>query len=128
MTRYAENTQVPADRSRAEIEKTLRSSFFLIMPEIEQFKRTPTGRGRNANQTRIEHEKAQRQGWRALALVIKAKLEAIESGITTFDQEFLAHIQLPTGETVGDWMVPQVEHAYETGKMPRLLPAAGRRT
>ena len=41
-----------------------------------------------------------RQRWRALNLAIKAKLEAVESGIVTFDQEFLAHIVGPSGQTV----------------------------
>src|SRR6185312_8064626 len=45
-------------------------------------------------------EQACRQRWRALALVIKAKLEAVESGITVFEDEFLAHIVLPYGKTV----------------------------
>ncbi|MCK5319357.1 MAG: hypothetical protein KAJ55_15710, partial [Anaerolineales bacterium] len=39
-------------------------------------------------------EQACRQRWRALALVIKAKLEAIDSGISTFEEEFMAHIML----------------------------------
>lgn len=66
---------------------------------------------------------AERQRWRALALVIKAKLEAVEAGITEFEEEFLAHIVLPNGGTVGQFMLPQVATAYETGQMPPLLPA-----
>ena len=70
-------------------------------------------------------EQACRQRWRALALCIKAKLEAVEVGITTFEDEFLAHIVLPDGQRVGDWMKPQIEEAYLTAAMPPLL-AAGR--
>lgn len=33
-----------------------------------------------------------RRRWRALLLGIKAKLEYVQSGIATFDEEFLAHI------------------------------------
>ena len=69
------------------------------------------------------YEQAVRQRWRALALVIKAKLEAVDAGITEFEDEFLAHILLPDGGTVGEWMRPQVEKAYQTGLMPPLLPA-----
>lgn len=58
----------------------------------------------------------------ALALVVKAKLEAVESGISTFEQEFMAHIVLPNGQTTGQWMIPQIEAAYKTGTMPALLP------
>ncbi len=57
-----------------------------------------------------------------LALVIKAKLEAVETGITMFDEEFLAHIVLPNGNTVGQFMLPQVESTYNSGAMPPLLP------
>ena len=70
-------------------------------------------------------EQACRQRWRALNLVIKAKLEAVESGITTFEDEFLAHIVLPDGKTVGRWFGPQLAAAYDNGKMPPLLPAGG---
>lgn len=67
-------------------------------------------------------EQATRQRWRALSLVVKAKLEAVETGITTFDDEFLAHIVLPNGATAGEWLKPQVEDAYRLGTMPALLP------
>lgn len=69
-----------------------------------------------------EYEQAIRQRWRALALVIKAKLEAVEGGISEFEDEFLANILLPTGETVGEWIRPQVADSYLTGKMPPMLP------
>lgn len=68
-----------------------------------------------------EWEQACRQRWRALALCIKAKLEACAAGITTFEDEFMAHIVLPNGSTVSEWMQPQLESAYTTGEMPKLL-------
>lgn len=70
-------------------------------------------------------EQACRQRWRALLLVVKAKLEAVETGITTFEDEFLAHIVLPDGKTVGKWMKPQLAEAYARGKMPPLLLGSG---
>lgn len=68
-------------------------------------------------------KQACRQRWRALALVVKAKLEAVECGITTFEEEFLAHIVLPNGSTVGKWIGPQLARAYSTNAMPPLLGA-----
>ncbi|AYJ85320.1 hypothetical protein D3Y57_04705 (plasmid) [Sphingomonas paeninsulae] len=70
------------------------------------------------------YEQAVRQKWRALALVIKAKLEAVEAGISEFESEFLANIVLPgtNGQTAGDWLRPQVAEAYRIGTMPTLLP------
>lgn len=37
-------------------------------------------------------EAESRRRWRCLLLAIKAKLEVVETGIATFDEEFLAHI------------------------------------
>ncbi len=69
-----------------------------------------------------EWEQACRQKWRALYLVIKAKLEAVESGISCFEDEFLANIVLPDGSLVGNFMRPQIEQVYSSGNMPALLP------
>ena len=68
-------------------------------------------------------EQACRQRWRPLLLIIRAKLEAVESDITTLESEFLANIVLPNGGTVGDWLVPQIEEVYGTGRMPPMLGA-----
>ena len=150
MSRYAEQTEVASDRSRMEIERTIarygatgfmygwtagaaviafemherRVKFELPMPNrnAEEFTRTPSGRERKETQSAQAYEQAVRQRWRALALVIKAKLEAVETGITEFEEEFLAHIVLPNGQTVGGWMVPQIAAAYERRDMPAMLP------
>jgi len=149
--RYAERTDVASDRSRAEIERTLRRygatafaygwdalcatvmfelanrriRFRLPMPDRNDrvFTHTP-GRGNRRSEEAIdrEWEQAQRQRWRALALVIKAKLEAVAAEITTVEQEFLAHIVLPDNSTVGDWAKPQLALAYERNTMPALMP------
>lgn len=62
-------------------------------------------------------EQACRQRWRALALCIKAKLEAVECGITTFEHEFLAHFLAADGRTVGDHIIPQLN---DLSSPPRL--------
>lgn len=148
MTQFAAKTTVSSFRSREEIERTLdrygadqfiygkeRTSsylafrmndrqikFILPMPDKDDFAETPKGKIRTAASQEKEYEQAVRQKWRALNLVIKAKLEAIESGITEFEDEFLAHIMLPDGSTAGDYMKPQIDKAYDTGNMPTLLP------
>lgn len=68
------------------------------------------------------YEQAVRQRWRALALVIKAKLEAVESGIAVFEDEFMANIVLPNGRLVSEEIRPAIATAYETGTMQPLLP------
>ncbi len=86
------------------------------------FRLTPTGRARTENSQYEAWEQACRQRWRALNLVIKAKLEAVECGISVFEDEFMSNIVLPGGQTVGDFMKPQIAQAYISGEMPKLLP------
>src|SRR5574337_2150563 len=150
--RYAETTSVGADKSRAEIERTLQRygatgflygwnqdravigfhmhnrqiKFVLQMPDRmdESFWTTPgRHRRRVESQAHAAWEQATRQRWRALAVAVKAKLEAVEGGIATFDGELLPYIVLPGGETVADFMLRQIEAAYTTGKIPKMLPA-----
>lgn len=153
MTKYAENTQVPVERSKAEIDKVLRKygataivsgaaenrafvqfemsgrrvQFVLDIPSKDErrFTRDRWGSMRSQDAAQKSWDKAHRQRWRALLLVIKAKLEAVESEITVFDEEFMAHIILPDGKTVSQHMIPQIVHAYEHGSMPPLLPEYG---
>ena len=96
--------------------------FMLPLPKRDDKEFTKHSRGRRtANAAANLYEQAIRQKWRALALVIKAKLEACESGIAEFEDEFLAYVVLPNGKTMGEFARPQIAHAYETGSMPPLL-------
>ncbi len=61
-----------------------------------------------------------RSRWRSLALVIKAKLVAVDEGVVTFEQEFGMHFVLPGGSTVYEQVAPQIEAAYESG-VPGML-------
>ena len=146
---YAENTSVSAERSRAEIETTLKrygaDSFgymtdarraqigfqcqgrliqiSIAIPDGSQLKAKTGKWAREVTdvQRAAWVEQENRRRWRALNLVIKAKLEAVASGISTMEMEFLAFTVLPDGKTVGDWMHPQLEQIQASGKMPRLL-------
>ena len=154
MSRYAESTGVSSEQSRGEIERTLRRygatafaygwdndsatilfeisarrmKFRLPMPDPNDRTFTHTearGLRRSVDARQQAYEQAVRQSWRALALVIKAKLEAVAAGITTVEDEFLAHIVLPNGATVGEWARPQLAIAYESQRMPALMPGSG---
>jgi hypothetical protein len=63
----------------------------------------------------------ERRRWRAMLLVIKAKLEIVATGSSSFEREFLADILLPDGSTVGDVAVKQIADSYKTGGMPKSL-------
>lgn len=154
MSQYAANTSVSVESSRGEIERTLqrygadqfmygwdqsaaaiqfamearRIKFVLQLPprDEERFWLTPGRRNKRTPEAAFkEWEQACRQRWRALALCIKAKLEAVDSGISTFEDEFLAHTVLPDGSTAGEWLRPQIDEVYRTGHMPTMLPALG---
>jgi hypothetical protein len=148
MPKYASSTNVSSELSRLEIEKTLirygaenfayataqgkaligftmfnrQIKFLLPLPIKNDFALTPTGRERTENSQYEAWEQACRQRWRALNLVIKAKLEAVECGISVFEDEFMSNIVLPGGQTVGDFMKPQIDKAYEIGLPPAMLP------
>ena len=149
MSTYARNTEVTSDKSRQEIERTLERygadefaymtktglavvafamngrsvRFQLPLPDRSSpdFTRTPTGKTASESAQRTKYEQAVRQKWRALALVIKAKLEAIESEISTFEQEFGMTIVMPDGRTAIEHVQPWIESAYASGNVSSLL-------
>lgn len=154
MSLYAANTTVPAQRTRLEIEALLQKHkasqfitahdgergralvqfklynrivrFEVHLPQFLDYanKRNRYGYGLTDDAKEKLRAQDERQRWRALLLVIKAKLECVENGIATFEEEFLAHIVLPNDQTVASVVVPRIQAAYESGG-PLLLPAAG---
>jgi len=108
--------------------RNLRVRFDMPMPnrkeeEFTHYSRAGSSRiyERNERAASAAWQQACRQRWRALALVIKAKLEAVECGIATFEQEFLAYIVMPDGQRVGDYAIPAIAAAVEGKPMPPLL-------
>jgi hypothetical protein len=156
MSRYANETAVSVEKTKAELERLLAKysarqfvsgwdenqavigfvmcgraiRFRLPLPDkgSEEFSRTPSGRRvRSKAVAEKAWEQACRSRWRALLLVVKAKLEAVECCISTFETEFMAWTVLPgDGRTVAEAMGPQVRHAIEAGETPRLLLPGGK--
>lgn len=157
MNRFAADTSVPVDRSKGEIERLLGRHgaeqfasgwdadsahlgfriadrtirFVLPLPNrtADEFQKTP-GRGRQRTPADAERqwEQACRARWRALLLVIKAKLEAVAVGISTIEDEFLAWTVLPggRGKTVAEEIRPLIAERYASGKhVPLLLGGGG---
>jgi hypothetical protein len=131
--RFAHGTDVPVAKTRGEIEGLLRKhGAAQILSGIDHEQRSGfvgfTLRGRqfripllarrdvNRNADQVEREQ-----WRALLLVVKAKLEFIAAGLATVEGEFLAHLVLPSGRTVATEIEPHIIEAYESGRMPPLL-------
>jgi hypothetical protein len=143
MAKYAENTSVPVDRSRSEIERILSKYgadqfsagwtadkaviLFRLKDRYVRIDLPLAVKGVTRDHRKYlmgENQVAQenRRRWRALVLYVKAKLESIDSGIVSLDSAFMAHILLPNKQTVGEFLQPQIEQTYKDGKMPPLLP------
>lgn len=149
---YAEKTKVPVEKSRAEIEELLRKHgatqfqsgwddetgvhrmmvrmdermfrFEVYQPDLEEYRETEGGRTRSDYDALNAAEGEYRRRWRARLLIIKAKLEMIASGESDVQSEFMADLLLPDGSTVREAIVPKIDKAYKTGKMPSMsLPA-----
>jgi hypothetical protein len=140
---YAERTDVPVEKSQLEIRRLLekykatgfvfgeQAGIGVVMFEM-QLRRVRFNlpmalyeitkvRGKTFLMSKVQVEQENRRLWRCLLLAIKAKMESVESGITTFEEEFLAHIVLPGGQTMGQVAAPQIAQSYKDGKMPPLL-------
>jgi hypothetical protein len=134
LRRYAQGTSVPVVKTRMAIEKLLRdhgANEFASGSDLKT-RKGYIGFTINGRQYRVpilprpvskkDVEQIEREQWRAMLLVIKAKLEFIASGLSTPEREFLADAVLPNGSTVGDYVEPRLKAAYENGEVRALLP------
>jgi len=147
---YAAETKVSVERTRYEIEKALASAgacrfaylsdagsaivafefrnklvrFTLPLPVSEEYALTAAKRLRSNKERLAAQAQDHRARWRALGLGIKAKLVFVESGIRTFEQEFLADFVMPNGKTLGESAIPQLDDAAKSGRMPTLSLSA----
>jgi len=146
--KYARHTSVAAEKSRIEIEQTIKrygadqfafgESTERAMMQFRLTKPSPLVVRFNLPLTTTEKkwnvrtesyyaaavrcgDQQIRQRWRALLLCIKAKLEAVETGIETVEHAFLAEIVLPDGKTMAEWAAPQVQAMIEKRQMPTAL-------
>ncbi|HAR39367.1 MAG TPA: hypothetical protein DCS09_12765 [Porphyromonadaceae bacterium] len=142
--RYASNTAVSEDRSRAEIEqmlmkygadefgyitrateamigfqyKGIRVQMTVPLPSStdKRFHETPTGRQvRSDNKAFDAWQKEIRRRWRSLCLVIKAMLVGVDDGVMTFEQAFMPYMVLGNGQTVAHYFLPGIQKAIKLG-------------
>ncbi len=95
-------------------------------PNEERFWSTPSGRRkRTPESARAEWEKASRQQWRVLLLLLKAQMEAVENKVISPEEAFLPWLMLPGGKTVGQEVVPQLLAAAAGGQLKALPFGSG---
>jgi hypothetical protein len=150
MARFAEGTRVPVERTQGEIIQLLtrygaadygygrrgqvaavvfavhgvRVRFELKLPTEGDFVKTADGKrsipaGRRAELVRTE----ERRLWRALLLVIKSKLESVDSGIEDFTEAFLGQVVVSDESTMADVYTEVLAPAIAAGRLPEKLAA-----
>lgn len=134
MARYAEGTQVPVSKTKSEIVELISRAgashygfgteedrevvifrlygrhyrFDVVRPDLEELKALL---------------REWRRRWRARLIFLKALLEYAEGDEDAARALLLPFTVLPDGKTVGEWSQPQIEAAYESGRMPPLMLA-----
>jgi hypothetical protein len=133
--RFAEGTKTPAMQTRTAIEKMLVSDgadqlmngndvskerAFIQFTMAKRMFRIYIDYAKRKDRA-PEREQREREAWRVLLLLVKAKLQLIRMGESSPEAEFLANVLMPDGSTVGDHVLPAIAETYASGKMPKLL-------
>lgn len=136
MAKYAKNTTVTIAKTKIQIQDLLISwgieeFFFGTSPRGDGIGFKYEGRvykhnvlmppDKNIYSGRQSEQKV-RQRWRILYMSLKMKLEEIDGGGISFEDQFLAMMCLPDGSTVGEFMkLPENVARLEKTQMPKLL-------
>ena len=122
---YGEHTKVPFDRTVTEIIAMLRKAGAMQVGHAQEPNRLTVLFAMADRQVRFrvswDSERSQRQRARALMLVIKAKLESVESEVETFEEAFLANVVTMGGSTVYERVREPIAIEYQTGKPAMML-------
>lgn len=96
----------------------------LPTPDDRKFTHTPSTKvKRTPEKAYEEYEREVLRRWRVLLMLVKAKLETIELGMSTIQREFLPDVMLPGGGTVEQWLGPSIEEKYLECGAPTIMPA-----
>lgn len=98
----------------------------LPLPDPNERRFTQHSRGfRTESAAREEYEKEVNRRWRAFGMVIKAKIVAVEEGISTMGAEFIGNAILGTGRTVAETHAPELAQLVALGRLPALALPGG---
>ena len=129
--RYAEGTQVPVSRSHDQIKAELRRVgadqigvmegggmayvVFKVNDVLYRIASVPID-----PKSKRDPEAEQRRQWRAITLLVKAKVVSITEKISTVEREFLSDAVMPDGTTLADHAPKLISDAY-AGRPPKIL-------
>lgn len=147
MRAYAQGTDVPVEKSRAEIDRLLSANgatttAILNNEEISVAAIVFTVKGarfrielplpkledvRKAAQTRrgIDLAQLRRERWRAVLLLLKSKLEIVRLGLSSVEREFMADMVLPGGATVHQALAEGLRRGLADSELPKMLLGTG---
>lgn len=151
MSRYAEGTKVDPERSKEEIERTVKrygaEGFFSaedpdsgsaifgfriqgywVRLRVERPAVTDVpkgGRRRRGKDLRASLEREWWRRWRVALLDVKSRLERVVEMEERVTRAFMPDIMLPDGSTVADHVEGSIDQAYEAGRVtgPLIRPA-----
>lgn len=130
---FAETTKVPVAQTKAEIERLIEKRKGSAFGILQQGDAAMVVFGLQERHIRFTlhfpadaTDQRKRSLWRALLLVIKAKLEAVDAGIETLEEAFLAQVVMPDGQTVAEHTLPRIAESYRDRSSVPLLPAPKR--
>ncbi|MEM9670860.1 MAG: hypothetical protein AAF950_18280 [Pseudomonadota bacterium] len=103
-------------------ERAVRLSIPMPDRRSDEIAKTPGGENRSEQAVEAAYDQAVRQVWRAVLLIVKSKLEAIESGIVSFDEKFMPHIVMPDGKTMRETILQDMRRSLSEGSAPPMLP------
>ena len=127
MVKFAARTKAPVEKTKVEIERLVRrygAKGFVAGWQGDAARIEFLAHDRRIRFSVLvpEQPQAARQKRRALLLLVKAKLEAVDARIATFEEAFVGDIVMPdTGKTVWEMAREPIKLAYDTGKPVALL-------
>lgn len=141
---YAATTKVPVAKTRVEIETLLERigctqrgcvvddteqravvGFVLAgakyrievpLPTVERRSILTTGPA--IDRVLREHQQATRSRWRGVLLLLKAKVEAVRLGLSSYEKEFMADLVLPNGHTVQEALPVLLNNGWRGPVLP----------
>jgi|HubBroStandDraft_4_1064222.scaffolds.fasta_scaffold00038_68 hypothetical protein len=121
---YAAKTIVPVERTKAAIEKLVKrygAKGFAVGWHNDRAQLSFVAHDRQIRFTIVipPQAQAERVRWRILLLLVKAKLEAVDAKVVTFEEAFVGDIVMPqTGKTVWETAREGIALAYKGNPTP----------